>query len=158
MTDQPEQPESTENADQAQNAQETAFRPLTRSERRNLWLKEAGEQDVALQSWARLIEQQGMEIEVMFQMRGLLVFGTWVSTEAYARFYINLHEEMYRQSEPETADFLLEYYSSLLPAPDQPEIGLEGLPILYRYAHLRDATLISGGHKVKLPYWRGKIS
>jgi len=38
-------------------------------------------------------------------MHGLLVFGIMVSTEAYAQFYINLHEEMYRKEEPETADF-----------------------------------------------------
>jgi len=136
---------------------DVGFRPLTRTERRTLWLKEYGEQDVALQSWARLVEQHNLEIEVMFQMQGLLVFGIMVSTRAYAQFYINLHEEIYRQDEPETADFLLEYYMALVPPPDQPEIGPEGLPILFRYAHLRDATIISGGHKTKLPYWRGRI-
>ena len=139
-------------------AVDMGFRPLTRGERRNLWLKEYGEQDVALQSWARLVEQQNLEIEVMFQMRGLLVFGVMVSTEAYARFYISLHEEMYRQSEPETADFLREYYTALVPPPDQSEIGPEGLPVIFRYAHLRDVTIMSAGHKVKVPYWRGKIS
>src|ERR1700738_4770913 len=137
---------------------ETAFRPLTRSELRMLWLKEYGEQDLALQSWARLVEQQHLEIEVMFQMHGLLVFGAMVSTEAYAQFYINLHEEMYREQEPETADFLQEYYTALIPAPDQPEIGPEGLPIVFRYVHLREVTMMSAGHKVKVPYWRGKIS
>jgi len=136
---------------------EMSFRPLTRAERRNLWLKEYGEQDVALQSWARLVEQQNLEIEVMFQMQGLLIFGVMVSTRAYAQFYIDLHEKLYRQEEPETADFLLEYYTALVPPPDQPEIGPEGLPILYRYAHLRDVTITSGGHKTKLPYWRGRI-
>ncbi len=111
---------------------DSGFRPLTRSERRNLWLKEYGEQDFALQAWARLVEKQQLEIEVMFQMHGLLVFGSMVSTEAYAQFYINLHEEMYREQEPETADFLREYYTALIPAPDQPEIGPEGLPIVFR--------------------------
>src|SRR5579859_3058531 len=119
------------------------FRPLTRTERRTLWLQEYDKQDVALQSWARLVEQQGLEIEVMFQMHGLLVFGVMVSTEAYARFYIHLHEEMYREQEPDTADFLRDYYSALVPASDQPEIGPEGLPMLFRYAHLRDVTIMS---------------
>ena len=134
------------------------FRPLTRLERRTLCLKEYGEQDLALQSWARIVEQQGIEIEVMFQMHGLLIFGIMVSTEAYAQFYINLHEEMYRKEEPETADFLRDYYTALIPAPEQPEIGPEGLPTMFRYAHLRNVTLMSAGHKVKLPYWRGKLS
>jgi hypothetical protein len=146
-------------ADQSDNEQqEMAFRPLTRSERRTLWLKEYGDQDIALQSWARLVEQQNLEIEVMFQMSGLLVFGTMVSTASYARFYIELHEEMYRRNEPETADFLKEYYTALVPPLDQPEIGPEGLPIMFLYAHLRDVSIITGGHKVRLPYWRGKIN
>ncbi|HLZ55454.1 MAG TPA: hypothetical protein VKR06_00790 [Ktedonosporobacter sp.] len=133
------------------------FRPLTRTERRTLWLQEYDRQDVALQSWARLVEQQGLEIEVMFQMHGLLIFGVMVSTEAYARFYINLHEDMYREQEPETADFLRDYYTALVPLPDQPEIGPEGLPTLFRYVHLRDVIIMSAGHKIKLPYWRGKL-
>ena len=137
---------------------DSGFRPLTRSERRNLWLKEYGEQDLALQAWARLVERQQMEIEVMFQAHGLLVFGTMVSTAAYAQFYIDIHEEMYREQEPETADFLREYYTALVPEPDQPEIGPEGLPTIFRYAHLRDVTIMSAGHKVKVPYWRGKIN
>ena len=29
---------------------------------------------------------------------------------------------------------------------------------MFRYAHLRDVTIMSGGHKIKLPCWRGKIS
>jgi hypothetical protein len=29
---------------------------------------------------------------------------------------------------------------------------------MFRYAHLRDATIISGGHRIKVPYWRGKIN
>jgi hypothetical protein len=142
----------------ASQAAEMGFRPLTRSERRNLWLKEYGEQDIALQTWVTLVERQHLEIEVMFQMHGLLVFGILVSTEAYAKFYIDLHEEMYRQEEPGTADFLHEYYMALVPPADQPEIGPEGLPIVFRYAHLRDVTIMSAGHKVRLPYWRGKIS
>jgi hypothetical protein len=134
------------------------FRPLTRTERRNLWLKEYGEQDFALQAWVRLVEQQGLEIEVMFQMHGLLVFGLMVSTKTYAQFYIDLHESMYRQQEPETADFLRDYYNALVPPPDQPEIGPEGLPVVFRYVHLRDVTIMSAGHKIKVPYWRGKLA
>lgn len=140
------------------NEQDSNFRPLTRTERRGLWLKEYGDQDIALQSWARLVEQQGIEIEVMFQMHGLLVFGTMVSTRAYAQFYIDLHEQMYRKQEPETADFLKEYYTALVPSLDQPEIGPEGLPVVFRYVHMRDVTIMSAGHKSKVPYWRGKIS
>lgn len=135
-----------------------AFRPLTKAERRGLWLKEYGEQDFALQTWVRLAEQQQVEIEVMFQMHGLLVFGTLISTVTYARFYITLHEDMYRQEEPETADFLHEYYSALIPPGDQPEIGPEGLPFVFRYVHLRDTTITSAGHRSKVPYWRGKLS
>ncbi|GAC1479573.1 MAG: hypothetical protein NVS2B12_34400 [Ktedonobacteraceae bacterium] len=134
------------------------FRPLTRSERRNLWLKEYGEQDVALQVWARLVEQQDLEIEMMFQMRGLLVFGVMVSTARYAQFYIDLNEELHRQSDPHTADALREYYTALVPPPDQPEIGPEGLPVVYRFTHMRDVTIMSGGHKVKVPYWRGQLN
>ena len=137
--------------------QESNFRPLTRVEQRGLWLKEYGEQDIALQAWAGMVERQGLEIEVMFHMHGLLVFGTMVSTRAYAQFYIGLHEQMYREQEPETADFLRDYYSALVPAVDQ-EIGTEGLPIIFHYAHLRDVTIMSAGHKSKLPYWRGKIN
>lgn len=135
-----------------------AFRPLTRAERRGLWLKEYGEQDFALQTWVRLVEQQQVELEVMFQMHGLLVFGTLISTAAYAQFYIDLHEKTYRQEEPETATFLHEYYTALIPAADQPEIGPEGLPFVFRYAHLRDTTIMSAGHKSKVPYWRGNLS
>ena len=43
---------------EATQIRDTGFRPLTRSERRNLWLKEYGEQDFALQMWVRLVEQQ----------------------------------------------------------------------------------------------------
>jgi len=138
-------------------AQETPFRPLTRIERRNLWLKEYGEQDFALQMWARLVEQQDLEIEMMLQMRGLLVFGVMVSTVRYAQFYIDLNEELHRENEPETADALREYYIALVPPRDQPEIGPEGLPVVSRYVHMRDVTIMSAGHKVKVPYWRGKI-
>ncbi len=135
-----------------------AFRPITKVERRGLWLKEYGEQDIALQTWVRLVEQQHVEIEVMFQMHGLLVFGTLISTATYAQFYIELYEQMYRQEEPETADVFREYYTALIPPVDQPEIGPEGLPFVFRYAHLRDATMMSAGHKSKVPYWRGKLS
>src|SRR6266851_1345021 len=139
-------------------AQETAFRPLTRIERRNLWLKEYGEQDFALQMWTLLVEQQDLEIEILLQMHGLLVFGVMVSTLRYAQFYINLNEELHRASEPETADALREYYTALVPPTDQPEIGPEGLPVVFRSLHMRDVSIMSAGHKIKVPYWRGKIS
>lgn len=137
---------------------EAAFRPLTRMERRTVWLKEYGEQDFALQMWTRLVEQQDLEIEMMLQMHGLLVFGIMVSTMRYAQFYIDLNEELHRENEPETADALREYYYALVPPRDQPEIGPEGLPTVYRYAHMRDVTIMSAGHKIKVPYWRGKLS
>ena len=136
----------------------TAFRPLTRVERRNLWLKEYGEQDFALQMWVRLVEQQDLEIEMMLQMHGLLVFGVMVSTQRYAQFYIDLNEELHREREPETADALSEYYTALIPPQNQPEIGPEGLPVLSRYIHMYDVTIMTGGHKIKVPYWRGKIN
>ena len=135
----------------------TPFRPLTRVERRNLWLKEYGEQDFALQMWARLVEQQDLEIEMMLQMHGLLVFGVMVSTAHYAQFYIDLNEELHRERDPDTADALREYYMALVPPLEQPEIGPEGLPVVYRYVHMRDVTIMSAGHKSKVPYWRGKI-
>src|SRR5436305_11983637 len=139
-------------------SQEIAFRPLTRSERRNLWLKEYGEQDFALQMWARLVEQQDLEIEMMFQMSGLLVFGVMVSSARYAQFYIDLNEELHRERDPDTADALREYYTALVPPTNQPEFGPEGLPVVYRYAHMRDVSIMSAGHKIKVPYWRGKIN
>jgi hypothetical protein len=138
-------------------AQEIPFRPLTRVERRNLWLKEYGEQDFALQMWVRIVEQQDLEIEMMFQMNGLLIFGVLVGTARYAQFYIDLNEELHRERDPDTADTLREYYTALVPAPDQPDIGPEGLPVVYRYAHMRDVTIMSAGHKVKVPYWRGQL-
>lgn len=137
---------------------ETNFRPLTRSERRSLWLEEYGDQDFALQMWVRLVEAQDLEIEMMLQMHGLLVFGVMVSTARYAQFYIDLNEELHRERDPDTADALREYYTALIPPPDQPEIGPEGLPVVFRLIHMRDVTLLSGGHKVKVPYWRGKLS
>ena len=137
---------------------ESSFRPLTRGERRNLWLKEYGDQDFALQMWVRLVEAQDLEIEMMLQMAGLLVFGVMVSTARYAQFYIDLNEELHRERDPDTADALREYYTALVPPPDQPEIGSEGLPVVFRLIHMRDVTLMSGGHKVKVPYWRGKIA
>jgi hypothetical protein len=150
--------ETTANPDSDQaGAQETPFRPLTRIERRNLWLKEYAEQDFALQMWVRIVEQQDLEIEMMFQMKGLLVFGVMVNTARYAQFYIDLNEELHRERDPDTADALREYYTALIPPADQPEIGPEGLPVVYRYAHMRDVTIMSAGHKVKVPYWRGQI-
>lgn len=152
-------PESgNESAAAPQSGQETAFRPITRVERRNLWLKEYGEQDFALQMWLNLVEKQDLEIEMMLQMHGLLIFGVMVSTMRYSQFYIDLNEELHRQSEPDTADALKEYYTALVPPSDQPEIGPEGLPIVFRVAHMRDVTIMSGAHKIKVPYWRGKIS
>ncbi|MEO7019813.1 MAG: hypothetical protein ABI234_06655, partial [Ktedonobacteraceae bacterium] len=142
----------------ARPGEETPFRPITRVERRNLWLKEYGEQDFALQMWVNLVEKQDLEIEMMLQMSGLLVFGMVVSTLRYAQFYIELNEELYRENEPGTADAIKEYYAALVPPIDQPEIGVEGLPVVFRVVHMRDVTIISGGHKVKVPYWRGKIS
>ncbi len=137
---------------------EIAFRPLTRIERRSLWLKEYGEQDVALHMWIRLVEQHDLEIEVMLQMQGLLVFGVLVSTLHYIQFYIDLNEELHREDEPGTADALRNCYLALVPPRDQPEIGPEGLPVISRYVHMRDVTIMSAGHKVKLPYWRGQLS
>jgi hypothetical protein len=137
---------------------EMAFRPLTRIERRTLWIKEYGEQDLALQMWTRLVEQQDLEIEMLLQMHGLLVFGVMVSTLCYAQFYLDLNEELHREHEPETADALREYYTAPVPPRDQPEIGPEGLPVVLRYVHMRDVTIMSAGHKMKLPFWRGKIS
>lgn len=136
----------------------TPFRPLTRVERRNLWLKEYGEQDFALQMWVRVVELQDLEIEMMLQMGGLLVFGIMVSTRRYAKFYIDLNEELHREREPVTADTLREYYLALIPPQDLPEIGPEGLPFVYHSIHMADVTIISAGHKVKVPFWRGKIS
>ena len=137
---------------------ETAFRPLTRVELRTLWLKEYGGQDVALHMWTRLVEQQDLEIEMLLQMHGLLVFGVLVSTLRYAQFYIDLNEELHRENEPETADALRSYYLALVPPQDQPEIGHEGLPVISRYIHMRDVTIMSAGHRMKLPFWRGKMS
>ncbi len=136
---------------------EMAFRPLTRIEQRNLWIKEYGEQDLALQMWTRLVEQQDLEIEMMLQMHGLLVFGVLVSTLRYAQFYIDLNEELHRENEPETADVLRAYYIAAVPPRDQPEIGPEGLPVVSHYVHMCDVTIMSAGHKMKLPFWRGKI-
>ena len=142
----------------AQAGEETPFRPITRMERRNLWLREYEGQDFALQMWVNLVEKQDLELEIMLQMHGLLVFGVMVSTLRYAQFYIDLNEELHRESEPETADALKEYYTALVPPPYQPEIGPEGLPVVFRSLHMRDVTIMSGGNKIKVPYWRGKIS
>ena len=59
---------------------------------------------------------------------------------------------------PEVADALRDYYTALIPSLDQPEIGPEGLPVIYRYVHMRDVTIMSAGHKVKVPYWRGQVN
>ncbi len=136
---------------------EQALRLPSRTELRNLWMKEYGEQDYALQMWTRVVEQQDLEIEMMLQMQGMLIFGLMVSTLRYAQFYIDLNEELHRENEPETADALRDYYTALVPPQDQ-EVGSEGLPIIYRYIHMRDVTIMSGGQKIKLPYWRGKLS
>src|SRR5437773_9839647 len=102
--------EATTNHAASEAAQtETPFRPLTRIERRNLWLKEYGDQDFALQMWVRLVEQQDLDVEMMFQMQGLLVFGVMVSTARYAQFYIDLNEELHRERDPEVADALRDY-------------------------------------------------
>jgi hypothetical protein len=45
-----------------------------------------------------------------------------------------------------------------VPPRNQPEIGPEGLPVISRYLHLRDVTIMSAGHSIKLPFWRGKLS
>lgn len=148
---------SHEEISTAKPGEATPFRPITRVERRNLWLKEYGEQDFALQMWVNLVEKQDLEIEMMLQMHGLLVFGIMIGASRYAQFYIDLNEELYRASEPETADALKEFYAALVPPLDQPEIGPEGLPTVFRVIHMRDVTVMNGGHKVKLPYWRGKI-
>ena len=137
---------------------DAGLRPLSRSELRNLWIREYSEQDIALQMWVRLVEQQDVEIEMMLQMQGLLIFGVMVSTARYAQFYIDVNEELHRQDNPETADILKEFYTTLVPAPNQPEIGVEGLPVVFRYIHMRNVTIMSAGHKVKVPYWRGKMS
>jgi len=136
---------------------DNALRLPGRSELRHLWLQEYGSQDYALQMWTRVVEQQDLEIEMMLQMHGMLVFGLMVSTQRYAQFYIDLNEELHREHEPETADALRDYYTALIPPQDQ-EIGPEGLPVIFRYIHMRDVTIIHGGHKIKVPYWRGKIN
>lgn len=136
---------------------DSALRLPSRTELRNLWLKEYGEQDYALQMWVRIVEQQDLEIEMMLQMRGMLIFGLMVSTQRYAQFYIDLNEELHRENEPETADALRDYYTALIPPQDQ-EIGPEGLPAIFRYIHMREVTIMSSGHKIKVPYWRGKLS
>jgi len=153
----PSGPASEEQSEE-QLGQQALFRPLTRMERRNLWLKEYGRQDFALQMWVNLVEKQDLEIEIMLQMQGLLIFGVIVSTRRYSQFYIDLNEELHREREPQTADALREYYVALVPPSDQPEIGPEGLPVIFRSIHMRDVTMMSAGQKVKMPYWRGKIS
>lgn len=147
-----------EKGDMQRTLAQSGFRPLNRTERRNIWIHDYESQDIALQAWVRLVEQDGLEIEIMLQMQGLLIFGTMVSVRAYAQFYIDLHEQMYRQESPETADFLREYYVALIPSDEPADFGPEGLPLMFRYAHLRDVTIMSAGHKVKVPHWRGKVN
>jgi hypothetical protein len=123
MTDSAEQDAGNNAPEQApvpppideQGVRDSGFRPLTRIERRNIWLKEYEKQDFALQMWARLVEQQDLEIEMMFQMHGLLVFGVMVSTSRYAQFYIEMNEELHREQDPDTADLLRDYYMALVP-------------------------------------------
>lgn len=137
---------------------ETRFRPLTRTERRNLWLKEYGEQDVSLQMWVQLAEQQKLEIEIMLQVHGLLLFGTIVSTQEYTQFYLDLNEEIYREHDPETADIVRSYHIALTPPQPRPDVGPDGLPTVLHAIHLRDVVIMSAGQKIKVPFWRGKIS
>ncbi len=47
---------------------------------------------------------------------------------------------------------------SIVPPREQPEIGLEGLPIMSHYIHMLDVTIMSAGQKTQLPCWRGKLS
>src|SRR6266571_8310207 len=160
MTDIPEDTSAQTRGGMPLEAEPTdaGLRPLTRSERRSIWIRDYSEQDIALQMWVRLVEQQDVEIEMLLQMHGLLIFGVMVSTARYAQFYIDVNEELHRQDNPETADILKELYTTLVPAPNQPEIGVEGLPVVFRYIHMRNVTIMSAGHKVKVPYWRGKMS
>jgi hypothetical protein len=150
--------QASKESTQAGSGTAPAFRPITRSERRQLWLQEYAEQDFALQMWVRLVEQQDLELEMMLQMHGLLVFGVMVSSTHYAKFYIDLNEELHRERDPDTADALREYYTALVPPADQPQVGPEGLPIMFRYVHMRNVTIMNAGHKVKVPYWRGKLT
>ncbi len=46
------------------------------------------------------------------------------------------------------ADTLRAYYLALVPPRDQPEIGPEGLPVVWRYIYLRDVTIMGAGHSV----------
>src|SRR5213082_791309 len=101
---------------------DAGFRPLTRTERREVWLTEYSQQDFALQALVRLVEQRVLEISVMFQMHGLIIFGVLVSTETYAQFYIDQFEEMYRKQEPAAADLLRDYYAAQVPSPDELKI------------------------------------
>lgn len=139
----------------------TAVRPLTRTEQRTLWMNAYSEQDIALQMWVHLVEQQNLDLAMMLQVHGLLIFGTMVSTSSYVQFYIAMNEEMLREIDPEAADLLNAYCYTLLPpcaCTQQSEIGPAGLPVIQHYIHLRDATIMSAEHKIKVPFWRGKIS
>lgn len=156
MTQEPEHNPDT--APQPVVGEGTSFRPVTRSERRSNWLHEYGQQDIALQMWVNLIERNDVEIEVMLQMRGLLIFGVMVSAKHYVEYHVDSSESLHREQHPTTADMLRGFYEGLMQPEDLPEIGPEGLPQLYRVLHLREAIIYSGGHKVTVPWWRGRIS
>ncbi|GCE48074.1 hypothetical protein EI42_05605 [Thermosporothrix hazakensis] len=147
MADKPEQPPAVD----------PNYRPLTRTERRNLWLKSYGDHDISLQVWVKLVERENGEIPIMLQMHGVLIFGTLISTRAYVESHITSIRERLQQA-PQAAELLEDLYSNLIPPEDQPEIGPAGLPILFEYLHLRDATIISAGSQLTVPYWRGKIT
>jgi hypothetical protein len=95
---------------------------------------------------------------MLLQMHGLLVFGVLVSTLRYAQFYIDLNAELHREHEPDMADALRASYLALVPPRDQPEIGPEGLPVVWRSIQMRDVTIMSARDRIKLPFWRGKMS
>jgi hypothetical protein len=59
-----EQAAGAEECAPRQVSQGTGIPPLTRTERRTLWIKEYGEQGLALYKWRPLVEQQDLEIEV----------------------------------------------------------------------------------------------
>ncbi|GHO48670.1 hypothetical protein [Ktedonospora formicarum] len=65
---------------------------------------------------------------------------------------------MYRKEDPITTEFLHMFYTNLVLPANQPEIGPAGLPVLFEYVHLRNITILSGGHKTKSPYWCGRLN
>ena len=46
----------------------------------------------------------------------------------------------------------------LTPPQPRPDVGPDGLPTVLHAIHLRDVVIISAGQKIKVPFWRGKIS